>query len=151
MKHWIARYVSDAKADFQAFAVATIRPVSQPKVAGAVGTVAMGAMLMNICVAFAASTPLFARLSSALSTLLNDMQDMVLTLATFALVICIFGIMIAPIFGAKATATMVSALKAVICAYLFFQLMPALLDTIEQVFGTGSSSGTGGGSGTSEA
>lgn len=149
MKNAIARYVADSKADFQTFVLATTRPVSQPKVAGVAGVAAMGAMFFNIGIAYAASTPLFARLTSALSTLLTDMQDMILTLATFALVLCILGIMVAPVFGPKATATMFSALKAVICAYLFFQLMPAFLDTIAQVFGaaSGSGTGTGGGSG----
>mgnify|MGYP000044637742 FL=1 len=151
MKNAIARYVADAKADLQTFVLATTRPVSQPKVAGVAGAAAIGAMFFNIGIAYAATTPLFSRLASALSVLLNDMQDMVLTLATFALVLCILGIMIAPIFGSKATATMFSALKAVICAYLFFQLMPAFLDTITQVFGTGTGSGGGSGSGTGQA
>ena len=80
------------------------------------------------------------RLSQAFSTLLTDAQDLVLTVATFAVVICILGILLGSLMGPKATSTMVSALKAVIIAFIFFQLMPVVLDTIAQVFGTG---GTG--------
>ena len=136
----IKQYIADAKADMHTFANATFQPVSQRGMAGAVGAVSLSAALMNMSVVFAANTPLFSRLSQAFQTLLNDAQDMMLTVATFAVVICILGILIGSLFGPKATSTMVSALKAVIIAFIFFQLMPVVLDTIAQVFGTG---GTG--------
>ena len=135
----VKQYMADARADLRTFIGATIQPVSRPGVAGAVGAVSAIAVLMNMSVVFAA-TPLFQRLSQAFSTLLTDAQDLVLTVATFAVVICILGILLGSLMGPKATSTMVSALKAVIIAFIFFQLMPVVLDTIAQVFGTG---GTG--------
>lgn len=138
----IQQYFADAKRDLRTFVSATTQPVSQPKVAAMAGGVSVFAVMANMSIAFAATTPLFTRLTQAFQTLLNDAQDMVLTVATFAVVICILGILLGSLMGPKATATMVSALKAVIIAFIFFQLMPVALETITQVFGTGSS-GTG--------
>ncbi len=101
---------------------------------------AISALIMN-AYAVMAATPLFERLTSGINTLLTDAQDMVVTIATFALVICVIGIFIASMLGPKATATMTSALKMVIGFFIFWQLVPVVLSTMEQVFGSG---GTGG-------
>lgn len=137
----VKQYIADAQRDMRTFVSATFRPVSCVGMTGTAGAVSALAVLMNTSLVFAASTPLFQRLTQAFSTLLNDAQDMVLTVATFAVVICILGILIGSMFGPKTTAAMVSALKAVIIAFIVFQLMPVALDTIVQVFGTGSTSG----------
>lgn len=136
----VRQYMADARRDLCILANATIQPVSHGAIAGTAGVAAVSSMLMNMSVVFAA-TPLFSRLSSAFQTLLNEAQDLVMTVATFAVVICIIGIFLASMMGQKATSTMVSALKAVLLAFIFFQLMPVILTTIEQVFGSGSSGG----------
>lgn len=137
----VKQYIADAQRDMRTFVSATFQPVSCAGMTGTAGAVSAFAVLMNTSIVFAATTPLFQKLTQAFSTLLNDAQDMVLTVATFAVVICILGILIGSMFGPKTTAAMVSALKAVIIAFIVFQLMPVALDTIVQVFGTGSTSG----------
>lgn len=132
----IKQYLTDAKADIHTIAQATVQPISHKTAFGLTGAAALSAVVMNMSMVFAA-TPLFERLSKGVDTLLNDAQDMVLTVATFALVICIIGIFVASMFGPKATATMTSALKMVIGFFIFWQLVPVILSTITQVFGTG--------------
>lgn len=133
----VKQYLADARRDMNILINAAIQPVSGKTAVGITGTAALVATVMNMSVVFAA-TPLFTRLSSAFTTLLNDAQDLVLTVATFALVVCLLGLMFAASFGAKETAMMVNALKAVILAFIFFQLLPVILATIMEVFGTGS-------------
>lgn len=105
---------------------------------GLLGISSAYGMLMlqaNTIVALAASTELFQTLSRAVDTLYNDAQSIVTTVATMALVICILGIFICSMFGPKATATMTSALKMVICFFIFWQLTPVILRTLTNLFG----------------
>jgi len=127
---------ADAKADFSAMVDATVQPISRSAAVGLTGAAGISAVFMNIATVFAA-TPLFERLNSGITTLLNDAQDMVVTIATFALVICIIGIFIASMLGPKATSTMTTALKMVIGFFIFWQLVPVILTTLTQVFGSG--------------
>ncbi len=138
--HAVRQYLDGAKADFTAIAQATVQPVSRKATIGMAIIAAISALIMN-AYAVMAATPLFERLTSGINTLLTDAQDMVVTIATFALVICVIGIFIASMLGPKATATMTSALKMVIGFFIFWQLVPVVLSTMEQVFGSG---GTGG-------
>lgn len=136
----VRRYLADAKADISAVADATVKPVSTGVAVGLTGTAGLSALAMNMTMVFAA-TPLFEKLKSGITTLLNDAQDIVVTVATFALVICIIGIFVASMFGPKATAVMTSALKMVIVFFIFWQLVPVILTTLTQVFGSGGSTG----------
>lgn len=136
-------YVADARRDFGKLAVATAAPLSRKQTIFTSGAALMTALVVNASIVFA-ETELFSKLRTAVESLLTDARSMVSTVATFALVICILGIFIASMFGPKATATMTSALKMVIAFYILWQLTPAILRTIESLFGTGTGSGSGG-------
>lgn len=137
----VRQYLADAKADISAVADATVKPVSTGAAVGLTGAAGLSALAMNMTMVFA-STPLFEKLQSGITTLLNDAQDIVVTVATFALVICIIGIFVASMFGPKATALMTSALKMVIVFFIFWQLVPVILSTLTQVFGSGGGAGS---------
>lgn len=139
----VRKYVSDAKADLNTIALATCAPISKRAAVGMTGVAAAATMFMNMTYVFAA-TPLFDKLNSAVTALYNDAESMVSTVATFALVICIIGIFIASMFGPKATATMTSALKMVVGFFIFWQLVPVIISTIEQLFGSGKKTAGGG-------
>lgn len=134
----LRQFTCGSKADFYGCAPVAKTTVSAQSAAGLVGISGATAVLANITTTFAttgASTPLFQKLAEGIVTLLNDAQAVCVTLATFALVICILGIFVASMLGPKATATMTGALKLVIGFFIFWQIVPLLLTTIVQVFG----------------
>lgn len=135
-------YVADARSDFNTLGAAACQPLSRRTSIVAVALACFVAVFMCFNLVFAASTPLFSTLEKAITSLYNDANSLVETVAMFALVISIIGVFVASMFGAKATAVMTSALKMVIFFFIFWQLIPVVLSTIKNLFGTGGSTTT---------
>lgn len=135
------KYKTDAMSDFRTLGAAALQPMSYRTTIFLM--IAVGAVALFMCLnsVFAATTPLFQTLDSAVTNLYNDANGMVETVATFALVISIIGVFVASMFGPKATSVMTSALKMVIFFFIFWQLIPVILSTIKNLFGSGASGG----------
>ena len=136
----VRQYLSDAKADISAMATATVQPISRSAAIGLTSAASLSAIAMNAVAVFATSTQLFSRLDTAVTTLLSDAQALMSNVASFALIVCIIGIFVASMLGPKATSVMTSALKTIICFFIFWQLVPVILGTITHVFGGGPAS-----------
>lgn len=140
----IKRYSKDTAADLFKFGCYMASPVSQRTAVMATWAFTVGVILLNIGIAFAASTPLFVQLMSAFQLLLEDVQEIVLTVVTLSISLCLVGLMFAPFVSSRGVAGIVTMLRTVILAYVFFLLVPAILSTLSQVFEGGASGGTGG-------
>jgi hypothetical protein len=137
------KYCGDARSDFTALGVAASRPLSRRLSIACLMFTGFLTFMLCFNLVFAASTPLFQTLQSAVTSLYNDANGLVETVAMFALVISIIGVFVASMFGAKATSVMTSALKLVIFFFIFWQLIPVVLTTIKNLFGSGGGTGTG--------
>lgn len=134
----VKAYFSDMRSDLYRFGYHMSIPISRRTARLLLMAILLITIMLSMFVAYA-KTPLFEKLSSGAQSLLNDAQDLVGTLATLALIICILGVFIASMMGPKATATMTTSLKFVVGFFIFWTLIPVILSTIEELFGSGSS------------
>lgn len=137
----VKTYVRDLQNDTGKLTISMATPISRNSARYVMFATVFLTVFMCISIAYA-QTPLFDKLKSGAQTLLDDAQDLVGTLATLALIICILGVFIASMLGPKATATMTTGLKFVIGFFIFWTLIPVILSTIEQLFGSGSTGGS---------
>lgn len=137
------RYSKNAAADFIKFGCYLTNPVSQRTVTMAMGAAMFGMIVLNIATANAASTPLFVQLMDAFQTLLTEVQDVILTVVTLSISLCMISLVVVPLWNARATAAVWAALRTIILAYIFFLLCPAFLDTVAQIFNSSAGGGTG--------
>lgn len=132
----VKAYIKDIRSDLYQLGVHMTIPISRKTARLLLMCILLITVIMSMMVAYA-KTPLFEKLSSGAQSLLDDAQDLVGTLATLALIICILGVFIASMMGPKATATMTTSLKFVVGFFIFWTLIPVILSTIEQLFGSG--------------